>query len=132
MDTNQHSKTDIDSRPAIELFVAAFYEKLMRDENIGIIFTKIVPIQLEEHLPVIADFWESILLDHPLYKNNAMGVHYAIHEKFPLKQEHFDTWLMHFNNTIDEMFVGIKTDLAKKRAKDIAALMFFKMNSFKI
>ncbi len=123
------AKKDIDTRTAIEHFVAAFYEKLMKDETIGIIFTTIVPIHLEKHLPVIADFWESILLDHPVYKNNAMSVHYPIHKKFPLTQQHFDTWLRHFNNTLDEMYEGPKTTLAKKRAKDIAALMLHKMNS---
>lgn len=68
MDTNQQSKTEIYSKRAIDLLVAAFYEKLIKDENIGTIFTKIVPIHLVEHLPFTADFWESILLDHPVYK----------------------------------------------------------------
>lgn len=119
---------DIETRADIEQFIKAFYEKVKTDPVIGIIFTEIVQMDWDHHIPVIVDFWESILLDNPVYKRNAMAVHYDLHRKYPLQKEHFDAWLSIFNQTLDEMFSGPVTQLAKKRAGDIATLMLFKMN----
>ena len=119
---------DIETRADIEQFIKAFYEKVKTDPVIGIIFTEIVQMDWDHHIPVIVDFWESILLDNPVYKRNAMVVHYDLHRKYPLQKEHFDAWLSIFNQTLDEMFSGPVTQLAKKRAGDIATLMLFKMN----
>ena len=125
-------KKDIENREDIDLFIHSFYEKVIRDEDIGIIFTQVVPMNWEHHIPLITDFWESILLDNPVYKNNAMEVHYKLHAVFPLQKKHFDAWLMLFNLTLDEMFTGPVTALAKKRAAGIAGLMEFKMKNSSI
>ena len=122
-------KKDIQNRQNIEKFITAFYKEVIQDETIGIIFTKIVPMNWEHHIPLITDFWESILLDNPVYKNNAMEAHYALNKIFPLQKKHFNAWLNIFNITIDEMFSGEKVILAKKRAESIAMLMEHKMNN---
>ena len=75
-------KKDIETRADIEIFVKAFYEKVIVDEDIGMIFTKIIPINWEHHILLIIDFWETILLDNPVYKNNAMEAHYKINNIF--------------------------------------------------
>lgn len=121
-------KKDIETRKDIELFIRVFYEKVKTDDSIGIIFTEIVSMNWEHHIPLITDFWETILLDNPVYKKNAMEVHYSLNRIFPLKKKHFEAWLMLFNNTLDEMHQGEKTELAKKRALSIAMLMEHKMN----
>ena len=121
-------KKDIETRQDIETFLKAFYEKVKTDKTIGIIFTQIVPINWEHHIPLITDFWETILLDNPVYKRNAMEVHYDLNKIFPLKKEHFMAWLLIFNHTLDEMYEGDKVVLAKKRAQSIAMLMEQKMN----
>ena len=121
-------KEDIRSRNDIELFLKKFYEKVKKDDTIGIIFTEIIPMNWDHHILLITDFWETILLDNPVYKKNAMEVHYTLNRIFPLKKEHFDSWLMIFNDTLDEMYEGEKVLLAKKRAKSIAMLMEIKIN----
>ena len=123
------TKRDIAKREDIEIFLKAFYTNVIADKNIGRIFTEIVPINWDHHIPLIADFWESILLDNPVYKKNAMEVHYKLNQLFPLQQSHFDSWLSIFNNTLDGMFEGEKVMLAKKRAHAIATLMAFNMNN---
>ena len=122
-------KKDIETREDIEKFIRSFYEKVIQDETIGIIFTEIVPMNWEHHIPLITDFWETILLDHPVYKKNAMEVHYTLNKIFPLQKKHFTAWLYLFNQTLDEMYEGTITMLAKKRAAGIAALMEHKMNN---
>ena len=125
-------KKDITSRNDIEIFISAFYGKMIHDETIGQIFTKIFPLNLQQHIPVISDFWETILLDNPVYKKNAMEIHYEINKVFKLEKQHFDAWLHLFNTTIDELYTGEKATLAKKRAAGIASLMQLKMNTINL
>jgi hemoglobin len=123
------SKPDITSRADIEKFITRFYEKVKTNEVIGFIFTDIAKVDWEHHIPVITDFWETILLDNPVYKNNAMGVHYALNAKLPLQEAHFKTWVQLFSETVDEYFEGKVAMLAKTRAASIAALMQHKMTT---
>lgn len=125
-------KPDIQNRTDIEKFITEFYSKVIKDPTIGIIFTKIFPLNWEQHIPHITDFWETILLDNPVYKKNAMAVHFKINKKYPLHKIHFDAWLRLFNSTLDKLFSGEKVILAKKRALGIAELMQLKMNKINL
>lgn len=122
-------KPDITSRADIETLIVLFYEKVKKDTTIGFIFTDVVKMNWEHHIPVIVDFWETILLDNPVYKKNAMEVHYDLNKKLPLKKEHFESWLNLFFSTLDELFEGEVVTLAKTRAKSIADIMLFKMSN---
>jgi hemoglobin len=120
---------DIESRSDIELLINKFYEQVKKDETIGYIFTDVVKINWEHHIPIIVDFWETILLDNPVYTKNAMEVHYDLNKKIPLQPIHFASWVKLFTTTIDELFIGTKATLAKTRAKSIADVMQFKMTN---
>ena len=120
-------KPDIKSRADIEKLIGNFYEAVKPDKTIGFIFTEVVEMNWEKHIPVIVDFWETILLDNPVYKKNAMEVHYGLNKKIPLQKEHFTSWLQLFNAAVDNLFEGKIADLAKTRAKSIAGIMLFKM-----
>jgi hemoglobin len=122
-------KPDIVSRKDIELFIVSFYEKVKADETIGFIFNEVMQMDWEHHVPVIVDFWETILLDNPVYKKNAMEVHYSLNKKVPLTKEHFEKWLQLFSISVDELYEGKIATLAKTRAKGIADVMFLKMNT---
>ena len=126
------TKRDIETRADIEIFIKSFYEKVIVDETIGIIFTKIFPLNWEHHIPLITDFWETILLNNPVYKKNAMAVHFDINKIFPLQNIHFEAWLHLFNLTLHEMYEGPKTMLAIKRAAGIAQMMQLKMNAINL
>jgi hemoglobin len=122
-------KKDIQSRKDIQQLIVAFYEKVKVNPSIGFIFTELVTIDWDHHIPLIVDFWETILLDNPVYKKNAMEAHYHLNNKMPLQKIHFETWLGLFTTTVDELFEGKIATLAKTRAKSIAAVMEFKMNN---
>ena len=121
------TKKDISTRSDIESLIVQFYDDVKRDATIGVIFNEVVKMDWDHHIPLITDFWETILLDNPVYNNNAMGVHYQLNEKYPLTKAHFDAWLHLFFKTVDNNFAGPKAELAKTRAKGIADLMLFKM-----
>jgi len=119
---------DITSREDIQSLIEDFYENVKLDDTLGIIFNQIIPINWDHHIPLIVDFWETILLDNPLYKNNAMEKHFDINKIYLLKKEHFDAWLALFYSSIDKNFYGPVAELAKKRAASIAGIMQFKMH----
>ena len=119
---------DISTRQDIELFVQSFYSKVKQDEVIGYIFNDVVKMDWPKHLPVMYDFWETVLLDANKYTANAMEKHFEVNKKIALEEKHFHRWLQLFNNTIDELFAGSIAALAKKRAKSVADIMLLKMN----
>lgn len=120
-------KNDIESREDIYSLLTDFYERVKKDPEIGIIFNEVVDMDWEHHIPLITDFWETILFDKMIYKGNAMEPHFRINRKFPLEEKHFNTWLRLFNATLDSRFAGPRTELARKRAHSIATLMQMKM-----
>ena len=109
-------KKDIANREDIDLLINRFYAKLLEDNTINYILNDVVKIDMETHLPIIADFWESVLLNRNIYYNNPMKIHLDIQNKTPLLKHHFDTWLACFNSTIDELFEGSVALKAKERA----------------
>ena len=121
-------KPDISKRSDIELLINSFYEKVKKDEIIGVIFNEVVHMDWGHHIPIIVDFWDSMLLNADLYHKNAMEPHFAINKIFPLRQQHFDRWLKLFNETTDEHFEGSIAALAKTRARGVAGIMQIKMD----
>jgi hemoglobin len=122
-------KKDIDTRADIELLIETFYNKLMSDEVVGFIFTEAIELNLETHLPVICDFWESVLLNNPVYKGNVMVKHIELDKKVNLLPEHFDRWVKLFLSTADQYFEGSVKDELVKRTNLIRPLMQFKVES---
>ena len=124
-------KKAIETREDIELLVDQFYSRILKDAMLRPIFIDIAGIQLEEHLPILYDFWEGLLLQTNNYRRNTMAKHLELNRKFPLTKTHFDRWLALLNETIDEFFEGSKADLAKVRALSIATMMQIKMTEEK-
>ncbi len=122
-------KSDISSRAHIELLVNTFYKKVQNDNVIAHFFNDVAQVNWETHLPKMYDFWESILLNQHNYKGNPMPIHIDLNKKSPLNKEHFERWLQLFNSTLDELFEGEKTELAKTRALSIATVMQIKVHS---
>jgi len=121
-------KYDITTRNDIDNLVQSFYNKLLQDDLLHIIFEKMVLPNLEEHLKTIADFWDSILLDANNYRGNVTEKHFELDKQFPLSKTEFDRWLLHWNTTIDELFFGEKANIAKQRAQSIADIMQYKLD----
>jgi hemoglobin len=111
---------DLRDRADVERLVATFYQRAFRDPVIGPIFTDVAHMDLAHHLPIMCDFWETVLFRAGLYRRNALQLHYLLHAKHPLEQEHFDRWLQIWLATVDELFAGEKAALAKLQAERIA------------
>ncbi len=116
-------KKDIENRDDIIRLVNAFYNKVRPDPAIGYFFSEVVNVDWEKHLPVMYNFWENIIFHVGSYSGNPMKHHLSLHQKSPMKKEHFNRWIQLFNETVDELFEGEKTEQAKQRALSIATVM---------
>lgn len=118
---------DIQNRSDVEQLVDAFYEQVIQDEVIGDFFTRIVELDWDMHIPVMYDFWESMLFGTAKYKGNAMLKHFALHERKPLEEKHFERWLSLWENAVRSHFEGERANQAVERARQIGGLMQFKL-----
>lgn len=114
---------DITNRSDVEQLVSQFYSKALTDDVIGYLFTDVARLNLEHHLPIIADFWEMVLLGSQTYQKNPIPAHVALNRKSPLLPEHFVRWLHIWQQTVDELFIGNVAEQAKIRATSIATVM---------
>jgi hemoglobin len=110
------ARPDIATRADILRLTTTFYERAFRDELIGPIFTDVAHMDLEEHLPVICNFWATILLDERSYRGGAFAPHARIHQQVPLTAQHFRRWLATWQATVDDLFAGPVAERAKFHA----------------
>lgn len=120
--------SDIESRDHIQTIMRQFYDKLLADESISYIFTEVAQVNLEHHFPILVDFWDSVLFGTGVYNKNAMLVHIELAKKTKLSPSHFTTWLAYLEETINALHSGKYADEMYSRAKNIAALMQFKVS----
>lgn len=118
---------DIQNQEDLYLLVEQFYKKLLSDSSISYIFTDVVKIKIEEHLPILVTFWSQAILGTGGYTNNLTQIHLDIDKKEHLTKELFDIWLAHFYATIDENFIGINSEKIKTQALSIATIMQIKI-----
>ena len=111
---------DVTTRADIEEIIARFYDAMLKDNIVGFIFTDIVKINLEHHLPIIVDFWADSLFKENRYQGNPLKKHLDINEKLPLKPGHFTRWLYLFEKAVDESHQGANANDMKRRAEMVA------------
>lgn len=117
---------DIESRGDIDALMARFYGRAVADPVIGYLFTDVARLDLEAHLPVIGDFWESTLFGTGVYsrhRRNPLLVHAELDRQARLEPHHFQRWLALFTESVDESFAGIRAEYAKQRGLAIARRM---------
>jgi hemoglobin len=112
---------DINTRKDIELLVDQFYGKVRKDEVLAPFFAN---IQWDQHLPVMYNFWSSILFGEQSYKGNPFQRHMALQ----LERVQFMQWLLLFHSTVDELFAGARAEEIKARAQAIAGVFQYKLN----
>ena len=118
---------DIKTQEDLSVLVADFYKKLLSDNRISYIFTDIVKIKLEEHLPILVTFWSQVILGTGGYSNNLTQIHLDIDLKEHLSPELFRIWLEHFYAAVDENFMGENSEKIKTQALSLATILKIKI-----
>jgi hemoglobin len=110
---------DIETRADCERLVRTFYGRALEDPIIGWIFVDVAKLDLDAHVPVIASFWETILLGARSYSGGAFRPHAELHMRVGLRPGHFERWLGLWRATVDELFAGPRAELAKAHAERV-------------
>jgi hemoglobin len=111
---------DIRTRKDVERLVESFYAQATTDDIIGHLFTDVAQVDFVRHLPLMYDFWETLLFGVRKYKGNAMRAHFDLNDKVPLVSAHFQRWLQIWEGAVDALFAGENAESAKERARYIA------------
>ena len=109
------------SKKDTAFLVDVFYEKVLQDEMLAPFFMK---LNFETHKPRMVHFWNFVLFDEEGFTTNVTNVHTSM----PIEKEHFDRWVLLFNQTVDAHFSGENAEKAKQRAALIAWSINSKMN----
>jgi hemoglobin len=120
-DIGSATTPDLAGRGDVETLVRAFYGQAFTDNLLGPIFVEVARMDLEAHMPVICDFWETVLFRAGLYHGNAFVVHAQLHARAPLPPELFHRWLTLWCAAVDGHFAGDKAELAKRQGARVAA-----------
>jgi hemoglobin len=119
---------DLAGRDDIMAVVTEFYRRAFADALLGPIFRDVARIDLAVHLPVMADFWNTVLFRAGTYRRNVLRVHLMLHERVTLTSAHFTRWSELWNHTVDDLFVGLKAEMAKSQAERIAGSMLRRLH----
>jgi hemoglobin len=120
-------KQDIATLDDVKLLVDTFYGNIRENELLGPIFNSILEDRWPAHLEKMYRFWQTVLLQ----ENSYHGAPFPPHAKMPIEQQHFETWVGIWHNTIDSHFEGEKANEAKWRGDKMAMLFLSKINYFK-
>jgi hemoglobin len=120
---------DIESRADCERLVRAFYAQALTDPIIGFIFTDVAHLDLEEHVPTITSFWETMLLGARTYGGGAFAPHARLNAKVKLQSGHFKRWLTLWSRTVDDLFAGERAELAKEHAHRVGHAFYGRLQT---
>ena len=118
---------DIQTQQDLYLLVDQFYKKLLSDHAISYIFTDVVKIKIEEHLPILVTFWSQAILGTGGYTNNLTQIHLDIDKKEHLTPEMFTIWLNHFYTTVDIYFFCPNAEKIKTQALSLSTILQIKI-----
>jgi hemoglobin len=113
-------RLDISDRRDVACLVNVFYDRVRADDMLGPIFDDIAHVDWPTHLPLMYDFWESVLFGMATFKGSPLEVHRALAQRTPLTSDRFARWIALFHKTVDDLFAGATADHAKQSASRIA------------
>lgn len=118
---------DVENFEDVQVLVNTFYGRIQVDPLLGPIFNEAIQNNWPEHLEKMYSFWQTILLQEHTYS----GRPFLPHMKLPIHAEHFEQWLKLFFQTVDELFVGKRADLAKFQGNKMAEMFQNKLRYFR-
>lgn len=115
---------DIEKLEDIKAIVDEFYGKVRRDELLGPVFEERIGANWDKHLDTMYRFWQTILLDEG---KTYYGNPFMKHATLPINQNHFETWLSYWEETLHDHHEGPKTDEAIWRAQKMGYVFQVKL-----
>lgn len=120
-------KPDISNKEDIHFIVTLFYEQVKVDEEIGLFFSKVTPVNWDKHVPLMCSFWENVLFYTGDYEGNPLVTHKEVNAKASTSNIHFQRWNDLFQATILQYFEGPNAEKMIHHALAISSVMQQKM-----
>src|SRR5437764_13630980 len=106
---NAKQKQEILTLADVKILVDAFYHKVNANKLLSPIFNDRLQGDWTQHLEKMYRFWQTVLLEEHTYS----GSPFLPHATLAIDKDHFNEWLMLFNDTVNELFEGDKAAEAK-------------------
>jgi len=121
-------KKDITTRADVHLLVSSFYERIRADVYLGPIFNRHIT-DWPAHLDHLTDFWEGNLFMKRIFTGHPLREHKKVDraEGYVINEQHFGVWLNHWVQTLDSLYEGEKTEMAKQRARKIGTFFLVQL-----
>ncbi len=113
----------------IEVLIDVFYTKVLRHKELSVFFSDAVK-NWEYHKKRFVQFWSAQILFTDTYDGGTpLPQHVEIDRKYggKFKKEHFDAWTNIWVETVNELYVGEKAELAKETGENMARNIYMKM-----
>lgn len=123
-------RPDLTTRAAIDQLVTTFYREIVFDDLLEPVFGEIAEVDWVAHIPILIDYWTSILLGAEGHRGSIMGVHRHLHAMAPIERVHCDRWYSLWAGCVDERWAGPIADRAKAHAAALMAGMAKHLFSF--
>ncbi len=104
------------SEELIRQLVETFYDRVLRDPDLGPIFHHALSGRWSRHLAIMVDFWSSVALRTGRYQGKPQSAHAGL----PLTPELFARWLALFGATAREICEPDVAEFFIDRAERIA------------
>ena len=115
---------DLADRSDVEALLRRFYGRVLVDDILADPFAEVREVTgLDAHIPVMVDFWETMLFHNHRYSGRVQDVHRPVHDRTKLSARHFIRWLTTWYDTVDDMYTGPMAERAKRAAARIAWAM---------
>lgn len=79
--TTAARRSDISRRDDVVVLLEDFYGRAFDDALLGPVFVDVAQMNLGEHVPVICEFWLSVLFHTGQYRRNALQPHLRLHAR---------------------------------------------------
>ncbi len=120
--------TDIAEADDVVVLLRAFYGRCFADDLLGPVFVDVAHLDLESHLPIMVDFWMTVLFRTGHYDRNLLKVHADLHERAPLTPQLLDRWLSLWTQTSRELYTGEVVERAITQAERITWSLARRLN----
>ena len=100
--------------------VVHFYARVSKDDLLGHVFNNVGNVNWDKHIPLLCQFWNSIMLKTGEYRGNAYAKHVSIGQQTAIKEIHFLHWLQLFQEEAVEHLPIEAANAITKRAELIA------------
>src|SRR5690625_87260 len=121
--SKESTRTDIRNEQDVTRLVHTFYGYVQKNERLNYIWSEVVDVDSNHHLPNMVDCWSNLLVQ----TGGDKGRPFRQDLPLPIQREDFSTWLNLFHSAVEELFEGERARFAKEISTKIAQSFYLRL-----